>query len=168
MLSREGWAGRDSSEKWGDRKLFTCREGGEAIFKCLKLLICRAAKPLYMVANVKLVLGTSRSPWPIAWLCLECKCGWRQAGKKNTLRTLVHKSVKRQQSKCIQTEHTQKTHVCLWPLELRRLKTEFINNLLIINRVFHSKCQRKRWVNAFSTHNYLCWHFHWEKVMSKK
>lgn len=62
---------RDSPEKLGDRKLFMCGKGGQAIFKCLRLLIGRPAKPLYMVANVKLVLVTSRSPWPPTCLRLE-------------------------------------------------------------------------------------------------
>lgn len=78
---------RDSPEKWGDRKLFTCRKGGQAIFKCLRLLICRAAKPLYTVANVKLVLGTSRSPWPPACLRLEYKCGLRRGYREKIVST---------------------------------------------------------------------------------
>lgn len=42
--------------------VFIQRKEGKAIFKHLRRLICRPAKPLYSVANVKCVPDTSRSP----------------------------------------------------------------------------------------------------------
>lgn len=107
----------DSPEKWGDRKLFMCRKGGQAIFKCLRLLICQAAKPLYTVANVKLVLGTSRSPWPPACLRLEYKCGVRRWYSEKTVSTPCTQEFKKAERRIpsgfTQTKDCLGPHICL-------------------------------------------------------
>lgn len=69
--NREEGTAQYSRGNGDDRKLFTLRKGGQAIFKCLCLFVCCAAKPLYTAADAKLVWATSRSPWLSTCLHLE-------------------------------------------------------------------------------------------------